>query len=122
MPEDFVGASTYELYRKVFDIEDLDDAFLDVAMREASELPEDRARSDARIDELSARADGELTREERLELRRLVRDRVRLERVSEVREERRIERDRVEHLELKVAGLQHELAAAERRLAGEHAE
>ncbi|HTD58391.1 MAG TPA: AAA family ATPase [Solirubrobacteraceae bacterium] len=111
--EDFVGASAQALYEKVFEIEDLDENFMEYATREATELPEQRARDDSRIDELYARGErGSLSRREQLELDHLVRDRGRISRVAEVREQRRLERDQVRQLERRVAELERELARA----------
>jgi ABC-type multidrug transport system ATPase subunit len=111
LDEDFVGASAQELYSKVFDIEDLDEAFMKYATREATELPDQRRRNDKRIDQLYARKqDGKLSRPEGLELEGLVRDRRRIARVAEVREQRRAEKDQVRQLEKKLAGLERELS------------
>ncbi len=111
--EDFVGASAQTLYEKIFEIEDLDESFMEYATREATELPEQRARDDSRIDELYARAErSSLNRVEQLELDHLVRDRGRISRVAEVREQRRLERDQVRQLERTVAELERELERA----------
>ena len=115
LDEDFVGASTHQLYGRVFEIEDLDEAFLEYAEREAIEPAAERARTAARIDELYAqRESGALSGDEELELERLVRDRGRVARVAKVREQRRSETDRVHQLELTVKRLERELAALRR--------
>jgi hypothetical protein len=110
LDEDFVGASTQKLYTTVFEVEDLDEAFLGYALREATELPEQRERESKRIDALYKRREkGALTPLEELELDRLVRDRGRISRVVKVREERRMEKQTAEQLRRKVSGLESEL-------------
>lgn len=83
---DFVGASASDLYRDIFDIEDLDEVFLEYAAKKAAG---EEVGIERRLDMLFAKDDdGELTASERDELDDLVLDARRIDRVSEIQQRR----------------------------------
>jgi hypothetical protein len=108
---DFVGATAEELYRKVFEIEELDETYLKYATK--ATLPQTQ---DARINELLDRKEkGRISPTEEEELWRLEEESRRISRAVEVKEKRneQIEKDlKNEQLQARIIELERSLEAA----------
>lgn len=119
LQKDFVGASVADLYDEIFDIEDLDENFLEYAQRgESGEIEEiDRQLEQLLGKDLGKEEDGVLSEEDEELRRRLVLDRNRIERVDEVNEQREGAESRLLDKEAEIEGLQ--LALEESRAGAE---
>jgi predicted ATP-binding protein involved in virulence len=110
LDHDFVGATAAELYKTVFEIEELDGTYLEYATK-ATLRTEDRSK---RIDELSDRLEkGALSEREQMELRQLEEENRRIGCAVEVQQKRQEEsaKDlRIEELESKILKLKTKLA------------
>lgn len=107
---DFVGATAEELYRKVFEIEELDDTYLKYATK--ATLPQTQ---DARINEfLDSKEKGRISPTEEEELWRLEEEARHISRAVEVKEKRneQIEKDlKIEQLQARIIELECSLEA-----------
>ncbi len=84
LERDFVGATSRELYEDVFDIEELDETYLEYK----TELTQKKTK-ERRLEKLTAtRKEGKLSADENAELARLSRELSKLERVEQVAERR----------------------------------
>jgi hypothetical protein len=108
---DFVGASAGEIYDRVFDVEELDDTFLEYATKATL-----RSEHSGRINELTSLSEkNALSPAEMNELRMLQEESRRIRRVSEIKEQRRQAGDeglRIAELESEVMKLQSRLGSA----------
>jgi|GEM_PF-2901147 len=106
--EDFVGATAAELYKRIFEIEELDDTYLEYATKATL-----RSEAGKRIEELSERMEsGKLSPEELKELGDLEQENRRISRAVQVQQRRRKESDkdaRIEDLESKILELKTQL-------------
>jgi hypothetical protein len=120
LPNDFVGASAQEIYRDIFEVEDVDEVFL----RYSTDKARGRvAEVEKRIDKLADREEkGQLSPTEAGQLDRLLLDRKRLRRVAEVEEDRRNEQQRTVTLEADIARLEEERRGLKQRVADLEAE
>jgi ABC-type multidrug transport system ATPase subunit len=85
LDRDFVGATAAELYKQVFEIEELDSTYLEYATRATRQTD-----SNKRIEELLAReAEGKLSSQEEEELQNLDQERLRIKRAVAVQSKRR---------------------------------
>ena len=111
LPQDFVGATAQDLYRDIFDIEDLDEMFLKYATQEARGQGEE---IDKRIAKLQAKDEkGKLSQAEELELDRHLLELRRIRRVSEIQREQRDQDDVLLQREAEIKRLQAEIARLE---------
>lgn len=106
---DFVGATAAELYQQVFEIEELDDTYLEYATKATL-----RTDNSKRINDLSQRLEkGSLSEKEQEELRNLHEENRRMGRAVEVRQRRQEESEkdlRIEELKSKLLKLETQLA------------
>ena len=107
---DFVGATAEEIYREVFEIEELDDTYLEYATKATLSQT-----GDDRINELVDRKEkGEITASEEKELRRLEEEARRISRAIEVREDRNKQMEKnleIEQLQARIIELQRTIEA-----------
>lgn len=109
--KDFVGASTADLYSEVFDVEDLDETFVEYATMNARGATED---VDRELDALFAKEQrGPLSESEENELQRLLLMANRLQRVGEVRDHRHDAEQRALRDEAEIRRLRTALIRAE---------
>lgn len=110
LDRDFVGASSAELYQEIFEIEELDETYLEYSAKATF-----RQEHTERLAKLTSKQGdgGELTEAEIDEMRRLVEESRRIKRAVEKREERKQQEDpsaRIAQLESEILELQTRLA------------
>ncbi len=108
--DDFVGVSAQHLYEQVFEVEDIDETFVEYALKR--DRGED-ATVRAELDDLLHK--GELTADEQGRQDELMLDLGRMSRVAVIQEQRLSADQRAVSNEAEIARLRHELSQAERK-------
>ena len=108
LSRDFVGATSAELYRTIFEIEELDDTYLEYSTKASI-----RGQHSKRLNELGERRlEGDLSPAEKDEMERLIEDNRRIDHALKVNEERRLESER----EIEILKLESRVRELETRL------
>lgn len=110
LDRDFVGATSAELYEEIFEIEELDETYLEYSAK--ATLGD---RHTQRISELTGKQGKgkELSDEEEQELRRIIEERRRINRAADRKRQREDPQQRIDHLETQVMDLQSRLGERE---------
>jgi energy-coupling factor transporter ATP-binding protein EcfA2 len=114
LDRDFVGVSAQDLYRDIFNIEDLDEIFLEYATKEARGEGNE---IDERIAKLEVKEDkAKLSPADEQDLEHLLMEQRRIRRVAEVREDREGQEQRVVQRDAEIERLKDAIAVLEDRL------